>query len=541
MKLPLDLGAVNIGICVPDSCSPEYLASIFQKSSDQYLEGSLKDISVEHCTDGKIEPLTTINIVAITIFGVATALMILSSIYEFCVDYYNKTPIPILLAFSMLTNGKRLFAINTKRSRNSIDCFNGLRVLSTLWIMNHHMYANIYGTPMINEVESGQFQKTVGFMFFITAPMSVDTFFFIGGCLVAWTGFRDLDKSNGKINVFMNIVHRYIRLTPVVAIGLLLQLGIHSLLFTGPFKYIAQTKCDGTNWWPILLYIQNYYFPTVRCYEESWYLAVDFHLYALSPLILIPMWKWGKKFIPVVCALIAASVAWVFAVFIMSDFTGMFIGINQGEWEMTYVPTHTRCAPWLMGFVFGYFIHYHRQSNFRISGITQLLLWIGSLGTLLSIVLLPYFPSMIYGSSVFQASMYEGLKRVGWATALTWISFSCYYGLGGFIDAFLSHPFWQPLSRLTYALYLTHMAIEKLHFGSARTPIYFTPYNQFLYFWSAFGISLLLSIYITLAFESPIMILEKFIFGGNKPVAKKVTLEEQPTHTIAMDQVQKVA
>ena len=46
---------------------------------------------------------------------------------------------------------------------------------------------------------------------------------------------------------------------------------------------------------------------------------------------------------------------------------------------------------------------------------------------------------------------------------------------------------------------------------------------QFLYFWSALGPTVFIAIYVTLAFESPILILEKFIFSGDKPVQKPNT------------------
>ncbi|XP_055915468.1 uncharacterized protein LOC129948480 [Eupeodes corollae] len=518
---------INIGICVPETCSPEFLTSLFQKSDiNADLKEALKDMTIGRCSNGKTPPLTTINIVAISIFGVVTGLMIISSLYDFYVSYYGIKPVPVLLAYSVLTNGKKLFAINTKRSPNNIDCLTSIRVISMIWIMNHHMFSN-YFIPAINQNEFYEWINTFVSMPALMGTSVVDSFFFIGGLLVAWSGFRELDRTNGKMNIIMNIVHRYIRLTPVVGAGLLLIYGISNQLYVGPFSDLALSKyeCNSKNWWPVLVYIQNYFIQQPKCYDESWYLAVDFQLYVLSPLLLIPMWKWGKKLYPLIVGLITASCIYVMVVFFNYEFTAMTIGGNDGEWELTYVPMHTRFAPWLVGFVLGYFMHKNRQTTFELSPIVQLLGWIASIGTFVAIVYGPYFTLSAYGEgTVFESAVYAGLKRVSWSLALAWITFACHYGFGGIIDTFLSHPVWQPFGRLTYSLYLMHMSVIRMHFGMMRTELHFGSYDMFLWFWSAFGITFFISIYMSLAFEGPILVLEKFIFG-DKAAEKKSLVE----------------
>ena len=41
----------------------------------------------------------------------------------------------------------------------------------------------------------------------------VDTFFFLTGLLLAYMTFKEFDKTNGKMNIIMYYVHRYIRYT----------------------------------------------------------------------------------------------------------------------------------------------------------------------------------------------------------------------------------------------------------------------------------------------------------------------------------------
>ncbi|XP_055912803.1 nose resistant to fluoxetine protein 6-like [Eupeodes corollae] len=539
-----DLGrSINVGICVPNSCSPELLTAVFKESTKTSYDGALSEISIGNCSDGGIPQLTAVQITGIVFLVVITGLMILSSAYEVYVNHFMKKPKPIFLAFSILTNGRRLFSINTKRSRSSIDCLNGLRVISTLWIVMHHSYDNILGAPVINYSDLSAWFYSWEFMPIINASMTVDTFFFMGGLLVAWIGFKELDKTNGKINVFMNIVHRYIRLTPILAAGLILAYCINGIIYTGPFKdiFMAKNNCNGRNWWPILLYIQNYYtgmdgFSFDDCYAEAWYLAIDFQLYALSPLILIPMWKWGRKFVPVLVVLGLISIGWVMAIYFSDDYTALMLGVNPHEWERIYIATHTRFAPWLIGFGFGYFLHKNRQSEFKLSKRVQAICWIVSFFTMTAIIFGPYFSLNAKGrGTVFEAAMYESLRRVCWAVVHVWLTFACFYGYGGIVDAFLSHPMWQPFARLSYAMYMMHMAIVRMHYGMSRTEIFFSVYNQFLFFWSAFGITFLFATYFTLAFESPILILEKIVFKRGKLVKNGNVEQAHPPNAVVIE------
>jgi peptidoglycan/LPS O-acetylase OafA/YrhL len=40
---------------------------------------------------------------------------------------------------------------------------------------------------------------------------SVDTFFLLSGCLLAYLALKELDKTKGRLNWIMLIVHRYLR------------------------------------------------------------------------------------------------------------------------------------------------------------------------------------------------------------------------------------------------------------------------------------------------------------------------------------------
>lgn len=61
--------------------------------------------------------------------------------------------------------------------------------------------------------------------------------------------------------------------------------------------------------------------------------------------------------------------------------------------------------------------------------------------------------------------------------------FSCtflrYVGVvSGPINSFLAHPSWQPLSRLTFSMYLVAYVVQWLYIGAVYTPMYVNHLNQ---------------------------------------------------------------
>lgn len=78
-------------------------------------------------------------------------------------------------------------------------------------------------------------------------------------------------RSKGKLNVPLMYLHRFLRLTPVLAMAILVYMKVLPLMGSGPLfktfsKYVA-SSCEETWFWTIL-YLQNYVVPnkTVGCH-----------------------------------------------------------------------------------------------------------------------------------------------------------------------------------------------------------------------------------------------------------------------------------
>lgn len=68
---------------------------------------------------------------------------------------------------------------------------------------------------------------------------------------------------NGQLNIPLMYFHRYVRLTPSLAIVMLYIMSAYKYAGHGPMwmKFGTQDQRCSNTWWATLLYVQNYVFP----------------------------------------------------------------------------------------------------------------------------------------------------------------------------------------------------------------------------------------------------------------------------------------
>jgi len=147
--------------------------------------------------------------------------------------------------------------------------------------------------------------------------------------------------------------------------------------------------------------------------------------------------------------------------------------------HMLYQATHRHAAPWLIGFLFGYFLHLNRGRKFQLNWLAVWSGWAICLA-LLGTSLFALYPAAKWSApalSTLEESLYYTLTRLAWPISLCWIVFACMQGYGGLANSFLSSPLWQPLSRLSYSVYIWHMFIVEINCKNSRTSTYFSDYT----------------------------------------------------------------
>jgi len=132
-----------------------------------------------------------------------------------------------------------------------------------------------------------------------------------------------------------------------------------------------------------------------------------------------------------------------------------------------------------VGFLFGYFLHSIRGRTFKLSRPAVWTRWITTLALFFTVILAMY----AYGigkskslSAVAEA-FYISLSRIAWPLGLSWVVFACMQGYGGLANSFLASPLLQPLSKLSFNVYIWHLFIQNLNAGRTRVNTYFSDYD----------------------------------------------------------------
>ena len=119
--------------------------------------------------------------------------------------------------------------------------------------------------------------------------------------------------------------------------------------------------------------------------------------------------------------------------------------------------------------------------------------------------------------SALEHGLFDAFSRIAWSISLSYMIFACVHDSGGPVNKFLSLSMWQPLSRLTYAIFLIHFNLISVVLYSVKTLLYFSVFSAFQNFISCFVLSVFISIPLVLAFELPIDAIVKLSTGSKKP------------------------
>ncbi|KAK6641445.1 hypothetical protein RUM44_013156 [Polyplax serrata] len=498
----ITLPPLKLAYCIPASCPVQFLQDAFQDLANN-LNVTFLNVTVgeDDCSGKLPKTLTQNDYVGISIWGFFLGLAILSTICDAICRMRNVETGSLFSSFSIRQNGARLLTMKTNSKH--MAPIHGLRFLSICWVILGHRCFFTASPSLLNLTDLVEELTKLYVQLFVQGILAVDTFFLIGGLLNSYHLMDVLDKT-GKFPLFKYYVHRYIRLTPALAAIVLMYATWYVLIGDGP-NWISMTKpwkelCV-SHWWTTLLYINNYYNPTSQCAGHSWYLAVDMQLYWVAPLIILPLWKWPKFGKIGLWLLLVASTVVVFLIAYIYEFRAPFSagfdGIDEflRTTKMIYVPTHTRASPYIIGILVGYYLHNLKKAKTKFV--------ISKVGPS------KREPVEEHPYNRIESSLYISLHRVGWSFAMSWIIICCVHNKGGIVSDILSWKAFVPLSRLTYAIFLSHMAIQQYQIGTARTPDYFQYFNQIHRFFGDLIFSIVVATFLTLTFESPVLFIEK--------------------------------
>ncbi|KAM3963613.1 nose resistant to fluoxetine protein 6-like [Aphomia sociella] len=523
---------IRLAVCIPKTCSLE--------NAIKHLLGDRELIGLEYeesyCRLPKDKPWVGADYAALVIFTVFGILLVISTAYDIRYQIFlkkdPKSVNKLYQSFSVYTNTRRLVTYNPVPG--TLECLDGIRVFAMMWVIIGHTFVNQLSSAVLyNTLDVVDFIKSFWSLWIIAAPITVDTFFTISGLLLVYTTTGKMTGLKLVKNLHLFYINRYLRLFPILAAGVLLQASMFHRVSDGPnWDAIAMhTHRCRVYWWSTLLYIQNYYNPAERCLSHTWYLAIDFQLFLLSPLILFWVVS-GKKrtaWIALVTGLLAALVGATIYNFIMKFKAGLVTfgpeRDDQPDYMMYYyVNTLPRASPFFVGMIFGYILHLYRDKKMVLSKVNVAVLWLLAI-IISSAVICCHYPVVLDDwDNQTMDNVINSYMRPLWALCISWMILACAQGYGGPVNWVLSLRTWKILGRLSYAMYILHHPLIFLVNNTLLTPIYFSTEISIQKFMTDFTIAILAAFILTIFVDAPCSALIKyFMGGGSRPPPNKLT------------------
>ncbi|CAH1987780.1 unnamed protein product [Acanthoscelides obtectus] len=362
--------------------------------------------------------------------------MILSTAY----DYTNqklerKSRQPLFKAFSVLTNIQKVLQ-TSDGNREQIEVFHGMKTISMMWVIAGHGFIGFKNFPVSNYNYGIKWQTDHLYIFYITsAPLAVDTFFYMSGFLLAYHYFK-IKHSSALVQVKsipLLYIHRYLRITPAVLMLYLSCMYLLPYLGSGPFydEFVKQlmSSCR-TNWWSFLLYIQNYSNYDNLCLTHTWYLSADMQMFLLSPIVMIPLaiGLHHGKFKTCMIAMLLVN--------LLFTFLPMYLKLTYRDYTNAY-DTHSRFINYTMGITLGLFMREKKHLPFLFNmkmtkssrSTANLIIWTAVLLGMLATCIC--YQAVEMQDYYVNKTVFYSLMRPAWCIGLSWIVYASYHGYGG--------------------------------------------------------------------------------------------------------------
>ncbi|KAL5021783.1 hypothetical protein ScPMuIL_000938 [Solemya velum] len=557
------LPTMELGVCVPSGCSSNDTRILYNRGIPFITIGKAEKVECEE----KKDDFDIKAIAAMSVMGVIAVFLVAGTTHDIIYpksksDYLCESQISVgddprledsiarlatarnvppstagkcLLAFSMLTNSRKILSM--KQAPGSLTVLNGIRCLSISWVVLGHTY-NFGLGAVENMADLGLAKKDWEFQVVVNALVSVDTFFLLSGLLVSYLALKELEKK-GSINFAMFYFHRFWRLTPPYMLLMLLYVPLFKYWGDGPmwakdgYEY---NSCEDT-WWTNLLYVNNFvraYGLDKMCMAWSWYLANDMQFYWVSPLLFLPLY-YSKVLGRLSCLAFLLGTTITPAVLAKINHlppTVMGGGGDDSSDANTYfieyyIKPYCRMGPYIVGIILGYVL-FKNKCNAKMNKLTVLIGWCSAIFTCLAVLYGLYDAMNDNPVSDNVSALYNALHRTAWAAGIGWVIFACVTGYGGTLNTFLSWKGWLPLTRLTYCVYLVHPIVIIWASNTRKTLIHYDVVNISYLFIGHMAISCALAFILSLAFEAPMMGMERAIFrrGREPPKLENVDREE---------------
>ncbi|XP_077525920.1 nose resistant to fluoxetine protein 6-like [Haemaphysalis longicornis] len=541
-----NLPILRLGICMLDECSEEDLQKLFRA----VLPSSLS-VTVTGCVTSVPPAVTRGQVIIIAFLGSLGLMVVLGTAVDVCIPHkkhlsrIKRILISSSTSFSVVSNTRVLLQVATEKGSEAYRYrfLHGIRFLSIVWIVLGHCYASPseVWSRIVNAVLHADHWENI----IITSGFqSVDTFFFLGGFLLA-AGACKLRRT-GVIVFVLGVVVRIIR-TMAPVFFFIMCVRLLPLMTSGPDAkaFFGETnKETKEKWLSLLLQVMNYNLnPTFdqRVFGHFWYLSLDFQFFVLCLPILLLLKRRAKCAVATftLLSLLSCSIAtWEVA---GKQTTPFIVGLTERletflETLSTYYSYpfyHGVC--YFSGCITFFLVAWYEEQ--KMPKAVQTAAWCIAIGSGLSCIFMkvPWYQTTEPTSEFVKLSL-AFFDRILWSVFLSWTTLACATGRGGFLCTFLSWSAFAPLSRLAFGVYIVHWPFIHLVQQTSRERMFFSYFFVVSLLFSVLLWSYLLSYLLFVFCEAPTARLSKLIF---EPTLKSTAMETGDTAPKAVESVEK--
>ncbi|XP_075234190.1 nose resistant to fluoxetine protein 6-like isoform X2 [Lycorma delicatula] len=516
--LPLIKPYLYLGRCLPASCDENDLIAHFSK----VFERSKLSIYIDKfsCTKtNEYEPYTTLDWISILLTVLTLFLIVFSTVnHQYLTSQKEKGfAMELIECYSLKRNLKEFFTISES---NNLLCLNGLKVISSLYLIFLHNAVTYFSLPTINYNKLMKLLTSDIYIFVVNSVMVIDVFFIVGGLLISNSEIRNL-KLGKKFDISAYYIRRFFRIFPTLVLQMLFFVTLYYRYYgNGPlWKHDIGPIRDNCikNWWTNLLFINNYVRQEDICIGSNWYLAVDTQLHTIAPIILFSIIKW--KFFRKICLpliLFLSGVLTSYLSYVNKYRAGNILerDLRTNDSLTLYLSTESRIGVWLMGLYLGYILNKIKENkSVHLSKVTLITGW-----SITILVLIYNFFSTRY--FVLQPddefvnlihSLQNGFNRIITSFSICWIIFVCELGYGGFINKILSWNRFQTFGKLVFMTYITNFLLMYGFQSSIITSTEFTIRKSVIEFISYSIICYFIAFFLYFLIEAPFLNIGKLI------------------------------
>ena len=240
LRIRIQTASIYIGVWLPVEWKEDTFTSVITDSIQKIvgIPGSTVTMEYTRETSAKV---TTGNIIGFIFFALFLIVTFIGILTEYTTLFNksnaidnakieaNKTPLGLVfLSFSFTRNVAKIFWGTPAKEDDYLVIFNGVRVLSLLYVIFGHGYFSVLMSPLTDFEGVNRVLEPWSFYVVIGGLYAVDVFFFLSAFLGAYLMLSKFFRSNW-INVPVIYFHRIYRL--IFPIGLVICFVLTFYLF----------------------------------------------------------------------------------------------------------------------------------------------------------------------------------------------------------------------------------------------------------------------------------------------------------------------